>query len=558
MRLIPRLLSCAVAALLVGCGGGGSTASKYPVDTTVINPGQQLASPARWYDDAAIYEVWVGAFADGIYNDGIGDLPGIQGKLDYLQTLGVNTLWLSPIMACANMGADMNGYDITDYYSLNPAFGEKADLANLINAIHARGMRVVFDFVPNHTSSAHGWFTTPGTRGTWYIPQSTLPAGWGYPWGGGDSNDVWVQLDGSYFYSAFGTTTLIDLNYYNPDTVAAIQAVEGYWLDCGFDGMRVDSARYLCEEGPGLAADQPDTHNRLQGFRALIDQYAVAGGGHPAPDGDPTQVSVKMMMAEAWTPDATGIGPYYGNGANEFNMCLDFSAPWAVYNAITTPDATQLTNLWDYEQANYPPGYRSATFDSNHDNVISRPATQYNGNQAQIILAEALNLLSPGTPVLYYGNEVGMPGLSGTDTNLRQPMDWTAVAAQTAQPDSILNWCTYLLQARRTYPSLRGAYATLATDVGTGKALAYLRTAGAEQVFLVANLTNATQDVTVTNLTAFGVPATGPVSPILGSAGANTALQGGQFTATGIPAYGFRVYYVAGGAFQGNIHPDHP
>ena len=135
----------------------------------------------------------------------------------------------------------------------------------------------------------------------------------------------------------------------------------------------------------------------------------------------------------------------------------------------------RLTSLWEYERDHYPAGCQTATFDSNHDNVISRPGSQYGGDRAKIILAEALNLLSPNVPIIYYGNEVGMKGRAGTDLDLRQPMDWAAVEAQTAQPDSILSWCRYLTRARAAYPALRGAYATLATDLGPGKALAYLR-----------------------------------------------------------------------------------
>ena len=337
MRVSVPILAATLLLGGLGCAGGGSKGTSYPTDTTTIQPGHQLASPARWYDDAVIYQVWVRAFADGKYDDGIGDLPGILGKLDYLQSLGVDTLWLSPIFECAYKGADMHGYDTTDYLAVNDLFGQKADLAALIDAIHGRGMRVLFDFVPNHTSSSHPWFTGANAQ-TWYCWQPTLPGGWILPWGGGTSASVWLPLGpGYYYYSAFGSG-MADLNYYNPDVCTAMQGVEAYWLDRGFDGMRVDAARYLCEEGPGLEADQPDTHARLQAFRAVLDGYAAPGNAHPHPSADPAQVSTKIMIAEAWTPDATGVGPYYGNGSNEFNLCLDFSAPWATFNA--SPRAT--------------------------------------------------------------------------------------------------------------------------------------------------------------------------------------------------------------------------
>ena len=544
-------------AVPLGCAGGGGSSSSpsYPADTSAIAIGHQMENAPRWYDDAVVYQIWVKSYADGIYNDGIGDLPGIQGKLDYVQSLGVDTIWLSPIFECAFKGADMHGYDTTDYFSINDEFGQKADLANLIDAVHAKGMRILFEFVPNHTSTVHPWFTGPNQL-DFYVWKPSLPSGWSYPWGGGISGNVWtLGPNALYYYTAFGGG-MADLNYYSPNVRSTMQGVVSYWLDRGFDGMRVDAARYLCETGPGQAADTPDTHTRLQEFRTVLDGYASPGNAHPRPGGDPSRYSTKMMIAEAWTNDTTGVGPYYGNGSNEFNMCLDFSAPWAIYNAISKGDATQVTGLWEFERDNYPAGFRSATFDSNHDNVISRPATQYSGNRAQIILAEALNLLSPGTPIIYYGNEVGMTGASGTDLNLRGPMDWTAAATQAGQADSILSWCKYLIQARKAYPALRGGYATLATDVGPGKALAYVRDAGSERVLVVANLTAASEAVTVAGLTDHGVPASGPVSPILGAPGANAALNGAQFTATGIPPYGLRVYYAAGGAFKGNLHGD--
>jgi len=553
--LIPILLS---ALLLAGSGCHGPNADatfRYPVDTTVIAPGQQLENSPGWYRDAVIYQIWVKAFADGLYSDGIGDLPGIQSKLDYLQSLGVNTLWLSPIFECDYKGSNMHGYDTTDYYAVNDRFGTRADLKALIDAVHGRGMRILFDFVPNHTSTKHPWFTNAATRDSWYIWSSGQSAGWGLPWGGGGPQDVWKSGASGYFYTAFATDTMADLNYYNPAVVAEIQKVQAFWLDRGFDGMRMDAVRYLCETGPGQQADQLDTHTRLRGFRALLDEY-TSGDLHPHPGGDPAKHSAKVMIAEAWTNDASGVAPYYGNGGNEFHLCLDFSAPWAVANAITKGDATQVTSLWEFEQQAYPAGYQSAVFDSNHDNLISRPGTQYGGSRPKIILAEALTLLGPGTPILYYGNEVGMTGQSGTDLNLRQSMDWSAAATQAGQPDSILSWCKVLIQARRTYPALRGGYATLGTDLGPGRAIAYLRSAGTERVLVVANLSASVQTVVVSGLTAQGVPAGGPVQAIVGDLKGATALVGDSYTASGIPPYAVRVLYLAGSGFQTTLHGD--
>ena len=217
-----------VALLLAGMachGPNADTTSRYPVDTTTIGPGQQLESAPGWYSEAVIYHIWVKAFADGVYQDGIGDLPGLQGKLDYLQSLGVNTLWLSPIFECDYKGPNMHGYDTTDYYAVNDRFGTRADLKSLIDAVHAKGMRILFDFVPNHTSTKHPWFTNAATRDSWYIWNAGQPAGWGLPWGGGSPQDVWRSGASGYFYTSFSTDTLADLNFYNPAVQAEMQAV---------------------------------------------------------------------------------------------------------------------------------------------------------------------------------------------------------------------------------------------------------------------------------------------------------------------------------------------
>jgi len=556
-----RLALTSVALLLAGlaCHGPNAEAgsSRYPVDTTTIAPGQQLENAPGWYGDAVIYHIWVKAFADGAYGDGIGDLPGLQGKLDYLQSLGVDTLWLSPIFECAYKGDNMHGYDTTDYYAVNDRFGTRADLKNLIDAVHARGMRILFDFVPNHTSTKHPWFTSSSTRDTWYVWNQGQPAGWGLPWGGGTQQDVWKPDGGKFFYTSFGTESLADVNLYNPAVQAELRKVQAYWLDRGFDGMRVDAVRYLCESGPGLQADQPDTHTRLKAFRSLLDEYST-GDLHPHPGGDSAKHSAKAMIAEAWTNDATGVKPYFGSGDDEFHLCLDFSAPWAISNAITKGEGATLSALWEQEQFLFPTGQRSAVFDSNHDNLISRPATQHGGNKAKVILAEALTLLSPGTPILYYGNEVGMTGRSGSDVNLRQPMDWAAVATQSGQPDSILSWCKALILARKSYPALRGGYTTLATDVGPAKALAYLRSAGSERVLVVANLTATTQSVQVGGLATQGVPAGASVQAIIGSLKGAATVTGGAFSAQDLPAYGVRVLHLTGSTFQGTLHGDLP
>ena len=130
---------------------------------------------------------------------------------------------------------------------IRDSFGTKADLKSLIDAVHARGMRILFDYVPNHTSTQHVWFTQSATRDSWYIWKPNQPAGWGLPWGGGTPSDVWMSGTSGYFYTSFNTNSLADLNWYNPAVQSEMRKVQSYWLDRGFDGMRVDAVRYLCE-----------------------------------------------------------------------------------------------------------------------------------------------------------------------------------------------------------------------------------------------------------------------------------------------------------------------
>ena len=552
MEVMRGLLASAVFAALLGCSAGGN-AVPYPVDATSIAPGQQLENLPGWHRDAVIYHVWVKAFADGIHTDGIGDLPGLRSRLDHLQSLGINTIWLSPIFECAYKGDNMHGYDTTDYYKINDRFGGLTDVKNLLDDAHGRGMRVLMDFAPNHTATSHRWFTDEATRGSWYIWKSAPPAGWGYPWGGGKPEDVWKIGNGGYFYTAFGVDSLADLNFYNPAVRSAVLEIQRYWLDRGFDGLRVDAARHLCESGPGQQADQPDTHARLKEFRTLLDEYS-GGSLHPHPGNDPSRHSAKIMIAEAWT-DTAGVAPYYGNGSDEFHMCLDFDAPWAIFNAISREDATLVSGLWELQKSRFPAGATTATFDSNHDNVISRPGTQYGGDRRKIILAEALNLLSPGTPIIYYGNEVAMTGQSGSDINLRRNMDWAAVTAQSADPESVLSWCRYLIQARKAYPALRGGYATLGSDAA-GKVLACIRSAGDERVIVVANLTGSTRSATLQDLPAHGVAPGAGISAILGELKGNGALQGNNYTVRDLPPFGVRVLHAGGGTFKGTLHGD--
>ena len=156
----------------------------YPVDKYNLKPGNQMENASDWYKSAVFYHIWVRAFNDAKYDDGLGDLKGITKKMGYLEDLGITAIWLSPIFDCGKKKSSIHGYDVTDFYSLNDRFGTKEDLEDLLEEAHDRGIRVIFDFPLNHTSTKHKWMEEkPG----WYIWSKETPEHWGFPWGGGNS-----------------------------------------------------------------------------------------------------------------------------------------------------------------------------------------------------------------------------------------------------------------------------------------------------------------------------------------------------------------------------------
>lgn len=436
------------------------------------------------------YEIWVKSFADSNDPDHIGDLRGIIQRLDYLEDLGITSIKLSPIFDCGYRSfdpyANTHGYDIIDYYRINPLFGTRNDLRQLLGEAHRRGMKVIFDFVPNHTSNRHPWFidaSEGGTKRDWYVWQENPSTDWRIPWGGGKSwKEVWLKSNQSYYYSAFQFRTLPDLNYRNPEVVEEILSVVKYWLDFGFDGLRVDAARYLLEDGPGKAADTPGTHAFFRKLRTLLDGYS-----------DP-----KVMIAESFTPDPAIIRTYYGNGEDEFHLCFDFPFAFRTAQAIHQQDVTALSQLLRYQHENYPKGSRPATFLANHDNVNPRPYTLFSNDPHRCVLAAGLNLLTYGTPFIYYGDEIGLEGGKGRgqdqDILLRKYFNWDAAAEQAANPNSMLSWYKRMIHIRKVYPALtHGSFEIVPC---TDKALlAIVREYRDEALLLVFNVSATTRKI---------------------------------------------------------------
>lgn len=522
-----RKTLCALALLTLATGCG--TKKGYEPDTYNLKPGNQLEGQAEWYRGTVFYHVWVKAFADSEYNDGIGDLQGIIDNMDYFEKLGVGALWLSPIFDCQKKNGNIHGYDVLDFYSLNDRFGTRKDLEELLEEAHDRGIRVIFDFMPNHTSSKHKWVKE---RPEWYVYSDTAAEGWGLPWGGGNPNNVWRFRNGRYMYSAFATDELLDLNYDYQDAAGTypvkeeMLAVAKYWLDRGFDGIRVDAVRYIYENGGGKQADQPESFEFFKELRKLTDSY---------------KDSPKVLLAEAWNDEVT-IKSYYGNGTDSFHMCLDFPFAQRIDASIEAEDPSIMTALWQYEHENYPAGYQSMLFQSNHDNLRSRPATLFEGDKSKMLASAAMTLFGPGTPLLYYGNELGMEGEMGNDANLRTSINWEDAKKQMKDKNSYFTLHAELIGIYNTYTAMKGS--TTALDAGS-TVMGILKTSGDERIGVFMNLSTETADATV-ELATHGVPAGAKVKAVYGDLKGADTLNGTALTLKEMAPYSVRIVYLTG------------
>lgn len=456
-----------------------------------INPDPVLTLPttqADWYKDQVFYHVWLKGFRDSD-GSGVGDLAGVTEKLPYLQDLGVTALWLSPFFQNASTLPNLHGYDVTDHYRVDARFGTLNDVKTLLKAAHDRGMRVIFDFVPNHVSNQHPWFqdslNNRNGKKDWFVWRSSRPTqGWA-TFGGGPGSGFHGASNGQFYYGIFWDG-MPDLNYRNPAVQTAMEDVAAYWLNLGFDGLRVDAVKYLFEdEATGANVDRSETMAWFQKVRSqVLDPYAAAG-------------AAKFMVAENWTSDGANLQSYLRSGGKDgFQATLDFpqgEAIAGVLNSGAAPSSLEtLYNNW-VKPANAAGGW-TFSFLSNHDNYQSRPLTSF-GSVQKSRVALALQLASWGTPILYYGNEIGMTGTAGSDLNLRANFDWSQVASAQADPDSLLRWQKTLNQLRADRPSLRrGSFQVIPSATGT---VALVRTSGAESTLLVANLLAASASVSV-------------------------------------------------------------
>jgi glycosidase len=445
----PRARSLPLLALVcLGCLVPlGSLACSEPPAPAAPDAAAPAAAPpaSRWLRDAVGYEIFVRSFADSD-----GDLRGVTARLDTLRELGVDLLWLTPI----HPSPSYHGYDVTDYGAVHPDFGTLADFSQLVEEAHRRGMRVLLDLVLNHTSNQHPWFVAAqrgGSAASRYLFRGDQP---GWMWLG---KPVWRALGGQPPRSYFGLFSQVmpDLNLRDEDTVRALEDVIGLWLDRGADGYRLDAARYLIEwpdpvtaaadKTPALA-DTADTHALLRRLRATaLGRRADAA-----------------LLGEVWT-DLDTIARYAGS-RDELHGCFSFPLAGAILDGLSRATAAPVRDVLDHvSRSSTEPGF-FLPFLSNHDQR----------RVASVVPADALRLgatllLSmPGTPFLYYGEELGLPqATTAGDRGQRQPMPWDQVAAQQRDPGSLWQHYRCLIELRRGSAALRGPGLLLLAPTGS-------------------------------------------------------------------------------------------
>ena len=353
-----------------------------------------------WWNDEVFYEIFVRSFLDSD-GDGIGDINGIISKLDYLNDgdpetdtdLGITALWLMPIFPSPSY----HGYDVTDYRDINPDYGTLEDFKNLVRQAHARDIKIVIDFVANHTSELHPWFLDSSqnkSKRDWYVWKSAHP-NFNGPWG----QNVWHLRNSSYYYGIFWHG-MPDLNFKNDEVTNEIKDVVRYWhQDIGVDGFRIDAVKHWIEEG----SQQENSEATLAWWR---DFYQYQKSMSPS----------IMTVGEAWT-STQNILPYSNN---RLDYCFEFDLATSIINSINRETADEIRSKINQVSSSYSQ-FQYGTFLTNHDQ--NRVFNQLNKNIPKAKLAASILLSLPGIPYLYYGEEIGMEGIK-PDEDIRRPMQW--------------------------------------------------------------------------------------------------------------------------------------
>ncbi|MBV8527862.1 MAG: maltose alpha-D-glucosyltransferase [Candidatus Dormibacteraeota bacterium] len=496
----------------------------------------------NWFKHAVFYELLVRAFSDS-NDDGVGDFPGLTSRLDYLQWLGIDCIWLLPFNSSPMRDG---GYDISDYYDVLPEYGTVADVRTLVQEAHARGMRVIMDMVMNHTSDQHPWFqqarsSPDNPYRDWYVWSDTKSR---YT----DariifidtetSNWTWDEQAGAYYWHRFFSHQP-DLNYDNPQVREEMKNVVRFWLDLGMDGFRLDAVPYLFEREGTSSENLRETHEYLADLRDTVDREY---GGD------------KVLLAEAnqWPED---VVDYFGTAEHpECHMCFHFPLMPRMFMGLRREQRYPITEILE-RTPTIPENSQWGLFLRNHDELTlemvsdderdymwqeyakdprmklnlgirRRLAPLLNNGRRQMELFYGLLLSLPGSPILYYGDEIGMGDnvYLGDRDGVRTPMQWSEdrnggfsradfaalympplmdpvygyaacnVAAQRRNESSLLHWLRRFIAVRKRWPVFGGG-AFEALDAAHPSVFAFLRTLGDHVVLCVNNLSRFAQPV---------------------------------------------------------------
>ncbi|KQC15380.1 MAG: hypothetical protein APR56_01420, partial [Methanosaeta sp. SDB] len=499
-----------------------------------------MGQDSLWYKDAIFYELHVKGFFDS-NNDGVGDFPGVIEKLDYLQDLGIDCIWLLPFYLSPQKD---DGYDISDFYRIQPEYGTVKDFKALIRAAHKRNIRVVTDLVMNHTSDEHPWFVE--AQSSRNSPKRDY-----YVWSDTDqkyqdariifvdseeSNWTYDKSTGQFYWHRFFSHQP-DLNYNNPRVRTAMLRVINHWLKMGLDGFRCDAVPYLFEREGTSCENLPETHEFFQETRAKID----------AKFGD------KILIAEAnqWPSD---VLPYFGTG-DEFHMAFNFPLMPRIFMALRQESAAPIENIMR-QMPPIPTGCQWGLFLRNHDELTlemvtdeerdymyreyardrkmkcnlgirRRLAPLLDNGRRQIELLNNLLFTLPGSPIIYYGDEIGMGDniYLGDRNGVRTPMQWDGyrnagfskadpaqlyspvnmdpvygcqsinVEAQMRTSTSLLSWMKRLIRTRKEHAAVFGRGDLNFVPSKNPKTLSYIRRYRDRIVLIVNNLSRFTQPI---------------------------------------------------------------
>jgi maltose alpha-D-glucosyltransferase / alpha-amylase len=498
-----------------------------------------LKQEVPWYKLAVIYQAHVRTFYDS-NGDGVGDFQGLDQKLDYLQELGIDTIWLMPFFPSPLRD---DGYDISDYYSVHSSYGTLEDFRTFLKSAHARQIRVIIEMVLNHTSDQHPWFqqsrsSQDNPRRDWYV------------WSDTDtrysqtriifldtelSNWAWDPISKSYYWHRFFSHQP-DLNYDNPAVREEMWNVMKFWMELGVDAFRLDAVPYLVEREGTNCENLPETHGIIKELRRKLDE----------------QFPGKMLLAEAnqWPVD---LRPYFGDG-DEFHMAFHFPLMPRMFMGVKLEDRKPITEILQ-QTPEIPPSCQWCLFLRNHDELTlemltnversymndtyardmdmrlnlgirRRLAPLLDNDRRRIELMHGILMSLPGTPNIYYGDEIGMGDniKLGDRNGVRTPMQWSGgwnggfsaaepeklyapliqdpvygypavnVTSQKKTEHSLLNWIARIIAVRKT-TSVFGAGSIEFLYPANHRILAYVRQLENETILVVNNLSNAAQAV---------------------------------------------------------------